>query len=131
MRLGIDEVQVADDDADPLGTEGVEHGQPPSSRARRFRSRPYYSSAVLAGLAVWARPDADEVDRGGPHHRLAVLVLRLDERFQDAAIRFALAIGALPRTVTRTRSVSPGRTGFGQRSSSRPSGAQARDSADT
>src|SRR4029077_11503273 len=68
-RPGIHEVQVADHDADSLETEGIQHG------------------ATMSAVRVWANPE--EVDRGGPHDRPAVLVDRLDQGLQDAAVRLA------------------------------------------
>ena len=43
------------------------------------------------------RPDEHEVDRGGPHHRPAVLVHRLDQGLDDAAVRLAERSARLDR----------------------------------
>src|SRR5579862_7317226 len=78
-----------------------------------------------AGLALGSRPDAEEVDRGGPHHRLAVLVLRLDERLEDAAVRFALRSARLQDRDANTESI-PRADGMGPAQLVHAQGAQAR-----
>src|SRR5260370_29193354 len=42
---------------------------------------------TISAVRVWANPD--EVGRGGPHDRPAVLVDRLDQALQDAAVGLA------------------------------------------
>ena len=66
----------------------VRHVRPVRLGVPQQDQPPRRVSCHRAGLR-WRRTDEHEVDRGGPHHRPAVLIDRLDQSLDDAAVRLA------------------------------------------
>jgi hypothetical protein len=79
-----------------------------------FLASPYYlpsrppEARAVPDSAAGRRTDAQEVDRGAPHDRPAVLIVRLGQRLDDAPVRFAQRSPGLddrdPNTERVTRS---------------------------